>query len=506
MLVKRILWYGADPLPGIEHRLEVRGFSIEHNPSASLIQDAALSGTLVVVINHAEGDDEHVERAYEHVPAFIDHGIRVLILYAEHADRATILAERLVPLDESYEWDKCVRFLPDLRGPHFDVIVDCPAGSRWRHFSIQEFGKTEKLCDEEKLLVARAFDKAEELHLRLIMSGRSGSKVLMAYEKRREKLSSIGHWTQPRLVKIGKRAELMKEVGAMKEVSPFVPFELRPHLEVFVEGLRNAAYVADFVDKSESLFDAAKAGRAEAAISNLFNRTLYRWRERANQGPRIEGALVDAAERLAIASPLWICDEYLQTERIRKLRLNVFDLWAKLQKHTFPYRAATIHGDLHGDNVRVRGDDAILIDLGAVRGSTNDGDGAPLCFDVATLEVSLVFEQENNSPNDFEQPAWEREIRPFYDLEAILSTPSIETAPRPDSWLFGCLTRIRAFGIYEQSDHFEYAIALVIALWRFCKFNSSCPGDKGRRVVALQIGAELIQQIEKKLEGDKNSR
>jgi hypothetical protein len=289
-----------------------------------------------------------------------------------------------------------------------------------------------------------------------------------------------------------------------------VPFELRPNLEVFIEGFRKALYVADFVDRSDSMLDAARGGRAEAAISNLFNRTLHRWRDRARQCQMSHGSLVDAAERLGVVQPSSIRKEYLESGRIQQLQIDVAALWKQLSVHQFAYRAATIHGDLHGENVRVRGDDAILIDLGAVKGDTSPGKGAPLCFDVAMLEVALVFAYrgKEDGPDEFEEKEWENEIRPFYQLDAILSSPSIDSAPKPDSWRFGCLQRIRAFGIYEQSDAYEYAIALVVALWRWCKFSSKGPADKGRRVVALKLGSEIVSQIarRKRDEGRANSR
>lgn len=69
--------------------------------------------------------------------------------------------------------------------------------------------------------------------------------------------------------------------------------------------------------------------------------------------------------------------------------------------------------------------------------------------------------------------------------------------------MFGCLQRIRAFGIYEQSHEYEYSIALVITLWRWCKFPPLSKGgaDKGRRVVALELGAKIVQQIAERESG-----
>jgi hypothetical protein len=179
--------------------------------------------------------------------------------------------------------------------------------------------------------------------------------------------------------------------------------------------------------------------------------------------------------------------------------------WGKLATIEFKYRAATIHGDLHGENVRVRGDDAILIDLGGVRGDTLPGREAPLCFDVAMLEVALVFAYRGpqDGKDEFEQPEWKAEIEPFYELHAISNSPSIDAPPNPESWLYGCLQRIRAFGIYDQSSAYEYPIALVIALWRWCKFlPSKGEADRGRRVVALELGCRLVEQILRKRDAE----
>jgi hypothetical protein len=470
------------------------------NPKREEISDYLLSYTHIVVIDQTDGAVAEACSSYDLLPELIDHAIRVLVL---GGDRASILENRLYKIDKDYPWDNAVLFLPDLKDTNFDNILAASSTERWREFQIQQIGNHEKLTSEEERLVKRAFPKAEQVHLHKISDGFSGSRVFMAYEKRLD--TSIGHWIQPRLLKVGERPKMSDEVGAMRAVSPFVPFELRPNLEVHVEGFKRAIYIADFVDRSESMLDAARAGRAEAAISNLFNRTLYRWRDRASL---INGSLVEAAERLGVFEFSSIRQEYLQTERIQQLHLDFKALWEELSKHSFDYRAATIHGDLHGENVQVRGDDAILIDLGAVKGNTAPGQGAPLCFDVAILEVSLIFayrdEAHGDGKDEFQQTKWESETRPFYELDAILRSPSIDSAPDPESRMFGCLKRIRAFGIYEQSHEYEYSIALVIALWRWCKFPPfphSKAADKGRRVVALELGAKIIQQIAERESG-----
>ncbi|WP_430702203.1 phosphotransferase [Mesorhizobium captivum] len=59
-------------------------------------------------------------------------------------------------------------------------------------------------------------------------------------------------------------------------------------------------------------------------------------------------------------------------------------------------RRALCHGDLHGENVRVRGGQAILIDFAAV-------DHGPLVIDPAALETALVLKRlPNNQLNGWD--------------------------------------------------------------------------------------------------------
>lgn len=483
---KTLIWFGDEPQPGVAERLEQRGFLIKLNPPTADITDTLLSSSVIAVFHN---DDSLAQRG-GCLRQMINHGLRIIFV-AERPAQIEILATLKSPSSD-YPWKEKAIFIPAFSGTNFDNFVDLPPALRTTGLTIHQDHDGEKLNQEEKILVNRAFPKAEQLHVTPLTPGQSGSKVLMVYEKRRE--GSIAHWAQPRLVKIGKRTDLETEVGYMKAVAPFVPFELRPNLDVHVEGFDLAVFVADFVEKSESMLEAARAGRADGAISNLFNRTLYRWRSRAWEEAPAEGSLAEAAERLGMISPTKIHDDYIRNERFEKHGFDLAALWSGLKSIRFKHRVASIHGDLHGENVRVRGDDAILIDFGSVLGARN-GD-APLCFDVAMLEVALVFSNDGKaSSGQFNDPKWEENIRPYYRLDAIRRTPKRDGLPKPTSWLFDCIHRIRAFGSYDQAHEDEYAIALAIALWRWCKWKAETQHEKGRRVVALEIGCEIIKQI-----------
>lgn len=492
MAQRNIIWYGVEPLPGVVARLEERGFMLILRPTAAHYSDSFLGVTSIVVFCYH--DPTEIAHQCKHVPSIFNHGVRMIVV----ADRpGQVETEQILKKEvcSAFDWKRNVIFIPNLLSTNFDNFIELPTVLKWKALHVRQDRVAEPLNNEADILVHRAFPNADELHITPMTPGRSGSNVFLVYEKRREK--SIAHWAQPRLVKIGPRDQLEVEVGNMRAVSPFVPFELRPNLDIHVEGFKKSLFVADFVERSESLLEAAHAGRAEGAISNLFNRTLYRWRDRGWQSEAGRGSLVEAAERLGIMSPEKIDPCYRENERIEKQEIDFDGLWGYLKGIKFAHRMASIHGDLHGENVRVRGDDAILIDLGSVKGAEK-GD-APLCFDVAMLEVALIFSLLPDSlGGNFQDAAWEERVRPYYTVDALRRTPRRDHLPAPTSWEFGCIQRIRAFSMYDQSDEDEYAIALAICLWRWCKFKHEGAADKGRRVVALEIGAKIIMQIQER--------
>jgi len=491
---KNLLWYGASPLPGIIDRLEARGFQVVENPSREHIDDPLLGASRIVVINHEDAWSDALGQPYAHLKKFIDHGLRILVV-AERSLWSDIRQNRLESIDAAFPWDDAVRFMEDWRGISFDNVSSYVPSAPWKHVHLLTDESFEGLTEEEVCLVCRAFPKAEQVKLIEIRKGMSGSRVFMAHEKRRKDAASISYWTQPRLVKIGSRTSMVEEVAAMRDVSPFVPFELRPNLDAHVEGFHKALFVADFVDRSEPMIEAARAGRAEEALSNLFNRTLGQWRSRGGltQGP--SESFASAAKRLGIVWLEAILPEYTASELFESAGIDLTSTWAQLGGISFPHRSATIHGDLHGENVRVRGHDAVIIDFGSVKGNDKPGYGAPLSFDVAMLEVALVF--DGNTRDDeasFDQSKWQQDIERWYRFGAQHKV-HIDLEPGNGEWLPGCLSRIRAFAIYEQSDPREYPLALAIAMLRLCKFPPRTLADKRRRLAGLMIAQRLIRDM-----------
>ena len=492
-----VLWYGTLPDIGVRERLEQRGIRIDElGGNVGPVALGQLASATAVVFHHSVDGVEKEFAGYKNIKEFINHGLRIFIVCNPSAEER-ILREHLVPESNEYPWSEGVRFIPDFKGVNFDYFVHLPSRRRWRsQYNLPAM--LEDLTGEERILLGRAFPNAADLKLKEITPGFSKARVFMVHEKRHD--SSLSHWTQPKLVKIGRRKALLREVDAMKQVSPYVPFELRPNYEAHAAGFTKALYVADFVDKSESLLHVAHDGRAEGALSTLFFRTLGVWRDCASQRPASNESLAAAAERLGMITVGSIESAYRESSDFTERKIDLEALWAQAKEIRFDHRVATIHGDLHGENVRVRGEDAIIIDLGEIKGTGQEGAGAPLCFDAAMLDVALAFQCVNvpgkpNDLDDFKQSEWTEEIQSYYNFKSLTSGP-----PRSEKylggWLHGCLQRIRAFATYDKSDPFEYPIAVAIALWRWCKFppvSEYRSMDRGRRVRALILGAAILR-------------
>ncbi len=167
-------------------------------------------------------------------------------------------------------------------------------------------------------------------------------------------------------------------------------------------------------------------------------------------------------------------------------------IWEILQRLEQRYRVAPIHGDLHGENVRVRGTSAILIDLASVaRG--------PLTADLAALETWLAFElpppPEADAQRFFDAP-WADVIGRLFAPAAFRHPPGPARAATPLAWLEAVVRQIRTMGIAIQSCATEYQSAVAVQLLRRCQWADGGPGDRGRRTVGYQIASKLVADLE----------
>jgi Ternary complex associated domain 9 len=325
-------------------------------------------------------------------------------------------------------------------------------------------------------MLRRAFHDCQAVHLQSLDTGNSGVGVYLAH------VTSGGpRRPLPFFVKVGQRDKIRDEWRHYSDhVHGQIPFYLSPKL---VEkrchlGAHSGIIVGDFVEHSESLLECARGGRAMAPIATLFERTLRHWQFEASEEdvalaialPRWTHGRLDS-KRLSLASSL---GKTLKTKELRAIldhRRSEATLWG------------SIHGDLHADNVRVRRDDAIVIDfLSTVRG--------PLLADPAALEVSLVIRAPADT--DFDQEAWSRVVEPLYSTASFRDLPKDCDPTEPYAWISACVRQIRLHAFAMERAHGQYAAVVARRLLHTaCKDPKASPAENFRRATAYLFASQL---------------
>jgi hypothetical protein len=147
------------------------------------------------------------------------------------------------------------------------------------------------------------------------------------------------------------------------------------------------------------------------------------------------------------------------------------------------YRYGTTHGDLHGNNVRIAGAEAILIDFATV-------DYGPLTVDPAALDVSLMMDTGLVLGDD-----WVRLADEVYDLKA-LRMPAVP--PRPErnaANLLDGLHYIRQTAFTVQFSDVEYPVVVALQLLRKASYGGDGAEGQRRRVHAYRLADRIIGQL-----------
>jgi hypothetical protein len=167
------------------------------------------------------------------------------------------------------------------------------------------------------------------------------------------------------------------------------------------------------------------------------------------------------------------------------------ELQTKLQQRMDEQQLwSRIHGDLHAENVHVRGGDAILIDFLAGK---KEG---LLIGDHAALEVSLAIRVPRaDLDNKLSNEEWERVVRPLYSLDTLLDIPSFPDPTEPYSWLAACIRKIRLYALPMQIGKDQYAHILAYYLLR-AAIKDPLPNvsadEDHRRTIAYCLAEDLI--------------
>jgi hypothetical protein len=334
-----------------------------------------------------------------------------------------------------------------------------------------------------ELLIRRAFFNCTKVHLEVMPGGRSGLGVFRTYAELAKGQSPMS-FPLPYFVKIGRRQRITDEYHNYEDwVDPYIPFHLGPHLirERCCLGAHNGILVGDYVEASESLLDAARNGRALSAIACLFDKALHGW----YRGAEIVNEPITAFIRL----PLRLRDVRINRARQLGGKIDLDELRAFFDRcNTKSVLIGPIHGDLHGENVRVRGNDAILIDF-------TERKRFPLVCDVASLEASFLIEGFSDTSH-WDAQRWLDSVKPLYEGRPLSTAPPHANPRNPVYWFYEVVRQLRHYAQrLQQPDSNQYAAALAVALIVKANKDPLAPEpEASRRAGALVLAERVLTQ------------
>jgi len=370
-----------------------------------------------------------------------------------------------------------------------------------------------KLKFDEKILLKGAFWGCTEIEIELLSGGLSGRVFLIhaTYNTSRRNIPL------PFFAKIDKTQKIKHERKNYSDlVFEYIPFYLRPNYlnSRCIDGSIKGIIVGNFVEVSEPLMHVARRGHAHNAINSLLDIGLHKWHlipsndnTKSNLAKILNGRIVDKFE---IFDPILsgkdnrknILDaryKRVQNLGVKRSPTEILDVLYSLEPMKF--KEATIHGDLHGYNVMVRNNDAILIDFYKAK------EFRPIISDFASLEVSLIFHVEEDEKIDHKNnhDNWKRIMDSLYSYSCIIDPSCLLRGSDKREWQWLCVKQIRIRAMVEQDSGYEYAIALIMHLMRRTTFGPNCTKknyikiNTDRDDYAYILAEKLLNEIIKKL-------
>lgn len=474
---KDVLWFGVPPVPQVVVEHEARGLKVV--PADKMSQfESLLPGVRGAVFSFKAGDEDTGRILISRLPDLLDHGIKVCL--KADTDQAQGELSKFVARDMSTGLFR--RTSPKPYEIAQVIAEHDPGPPARKGFSPSYEGEMEHLTPEDTILLGRALHDTGEVVVEELGGGLSKARVLVV---RTTYGNSHGSWAQPFFAKIDRREKIEREALNYAGAAPFVPFGLLPNIERVVYGHARGLLLGNLVSASEPLWDAARRGQADQAIFNLFNTTLRAWREVGLRSSSRKGSVFLACEAAGVIKKDRIRPELLPA-RNTPWHDCLSRLWSGLIRLEESHRVGSIHGDLHADNVRIRGTDAILIDLA----SACEG---PLVMDFALLETWLAFAlHRDDEKSGYGDPVWEETIQRLYSANCLSEPPPPPSNPYgPYAWLWQAISVIRALALHSRTSGGEYRTAVIAALLRRAMFPPLGPADRFRRKMAVELAFRL---------------
>lgn len=484
----KIIWYGKPPTTADIAEAANRGLSIELQRAGDVPPDFKYARGMVFWATQPHFGTA-VAALEASIPAAIDHGLYLHIVVGGDAQRVHMVEvlKDLLPaglVDDHYR--PRIEPVPAFEGPNKILMhVPGPAANEALQIALPP---GVLLSTEQQLLLQRAFHDCRAIELQQISGGLSGAHTFLV--DARLKVSNAGPRPTPYFAKLDVTSKLREEMQRFREYAEHhIEWHLRPNFvgERCLYGVQEGILVGAFVRGSRSLWEAVLAGEGPQRIRSLFEDTLGGLRqETENLQYEVRGSVVDPIAKFC---------KHHQVPAARVDAAKVFGgvvhppsaLWRKLlDLPERPWRRAAMHGDMHGENVRVRKDDAIVIDFAhACTG--------PLSADLASLEVWLAIRVVDGVSSSLQE--WRHGIDMLYVPEAIDRALSA-SASLTDSDPIACsIAEVRRLACASVHSADEYKRVLAVYLLRNATFEADGPYAalyEFRRTYAYWLANRLV--------------
>ncbi|MGE3433490.1 MAG: phosphotransferase [Ramlibacter sp.] len=345
-----------------------------------------------------------------------------------------------------------------------------------------------ELTEQQEFLLQRAFGDCSSVELMPLPGGRSAATLLVQATLAN---SMAGPHPLPFFAKLDRAVQIVTERDCYARFAEsHIAWNLRPNLQPgrCLIGSNLGILVGSFVTRSESLWSLILQGRASGAIKALFEETLAGWRASAAAVQSETGSIAPALAN--VFSYENVRSRYVKSAAslgYAQKPLSVWEGFLNLPTRTWP--KAPIHGDLHADNVRVRGEDAIIIDLARVT-------MGPPSADPACMEVWIAFQMPPPQVA-IDQDVWLRTVRELFAVQNVLVPPVLDGATTL-AWMRDAVLHTRAVAL-ASSPPVDYAITLALFLLRRAMFDPDPEAqevDMFRRTWAWILGCQLLKGVQ----------
>jgi hypothetical protein len=479
-----VLWFGRAPRE--EHKTEIAGRQMKLHAVTSQHPQVRYARAAIFWAADTEFDAT-LDVLERHIVTCIDEGLLVYVVVSDDVAQVTHVTKAIDDLVPKHASERNVIIRTDAVTPHElanEALLHDPGPVAKEDLAFE--GDVSTLTPQRKLLLQRAFSDSSIVKLTPIKAGFSGASTFIVHAT--VNASPPLPEPMPFFVKLGASGKLLDELTRFRRhAEHYITWNLRPNflMERSIYGVAEGVLVGTFVEGSKSLAECAQAGGGEKYIAALFDETLAGWRKRADShkgSNSVVAALAVYDRHTNIPS--------LRVEEAQRLFGGEVrpptTLWRRLiSAPRQSWQECVMHGDMHGDNVRVRKDDAIVIDFA-------QADKGPACADAASLEVWFSFQADGLDVNQWQ--SWVENLYRPDVIDSMLEGAAIDQG----CWIHGCLSKIRHIGRKCVLGHDEYKRVLAVFLLRHASFEanpSDAEADELRRCFAYWLANRLVMSF-----------